>query len=280
MIDLSLLSDPRAPWGRHTLSEGEVRSVRLGPRDLWFTARDGEILIATVNPRPDAHPDRHDPSAPPPTPPSRAPWQRWVAPAGESTILLRPTFPDRVLVLNPEAPFHLLPRAEAKVFVRVPLWIRVELPLNEDPRSALILEEFPTAPLSDTWWGDFTEGESAYWIPTTARRAMRAELFSPHLAACTLVLTNRSREDLQVEKLALRAPQLSIFERENGFWSDTARVGYRGDEEETEVQVTGTAPDEAKGGVLITRPRTPAAKGVRAAGVGRFLPFSGIGGQE
>ena len=53
---------------------------------------------------------------------------RWASGDDEVEIEIRPVFPDRPLVLRPENPFHLLPEAQARVFVRVPLWIQVEVP--------------------------------------------------------------------------------------------------------------------------------------------------------
>lgn len=278
MIDLSTLSDPPSPWGPRTLIENEVTAVRIGPRDLWFTLRNGEIWIAARTPSQDADPDDHVTGEPDPSPPPGVHWMRWVSPSGESTIVLRPTFPDRLLVLDPESPFHLLPRAEAKVFVRVPLWVRVELLLKKESGTGLVLEEFPSVLLSDTWWGDFMEGELAYWMPTTARREMRTDLFAPHLGVCTLTITNLGDTDLQVEKLALRANQLSIFARDSTLWSDTAKVTYTGEEEGSIVEVTGRPPEEARGGVLVTRPRTPVLKGFRARSFGRLLSIPVMGG--
>jgi hypothetical protein len=278
MIDLSTLSDPPSPWGRRTLIEGEITAVRIGPRDLWLTYRKGEVWIASRNPSPDVDPDSVYTGAPEPFPPEGVQWMRWVAPAGESSIVLRPSFPDRLLVLDPESPFHLLPRAEARVFVRVPLWIRVELILREESVTGLVLEEFPSALLSDTWWGDFEEGELAYWIPTTARREMRSDLFASHLGVCSLAISNLADTELRVEKLALRSTQLSIFSRDSALWSDTAQVTYRGDEEETVVEVTGRPPEEATGGVRVTLPRSPMQKGFRARNFGRLLTLSGMGG--
>jgi hypothetical protein len=205
---------------------------------------------------------------------------RWVAPSGESTVVLRPTFPDRFLVLDPESPFHLLPRAEARVFVRVPLWIRVELVLRDDSGTGLVLEEFPSVLLSDTWWGDFMEGELAYWIPTTARREIHSKLFAPHLAVCSLAIANLADTELRVEKLAVRSSQLSIFSHASSLWSDTAHVTYRGDDEDTVVEVTGRPPDEAKGGTLVTRPRSPIQRGFRSKSFGRLLSISGMGGSS
>jgi hypothetical protein len=154
----------------------------------------------------------------------------------------------------------------------------VELILREESVTGLVLEEFPSALLSDTWWGNFEEGELAYWIPTTARREMRSDLFASHLVVCSLAISNLADTELRVEKLALRSTQLSIFSRDSALWSDTAQVTYRGDEEETVVEVTGRPPEEAKGGVRVTLPRSPMQKGFRARNFGRLLTLSGMGG--
>jgi hypothetical protein len=193
---------------------------------------------------------------------------------------LRPVFPDRALVIEPERPFRLLPEAKVRVYVRVPLWVRIELPLNETPNRAALLDEVPLSPLSDTWWGGLSEGELAYWLPTTARRAMRPELWSPHLAACPLLMTNQSPDDLRVEKLAFRVAHLSIFSAEGRFWADESSVTYLGEGEETRVEMAGSSPEEAPGGRLVMSPRAPAERGLRARTFGRLVAFPLLGGGE
>ena len=272
-----------APWGPLPLPEDEIVPRRIGPRELWFQARDGEIWIAHADAvSPDEARSGGPWTEPPaPEPPDEVEWFRWATPAGESELFLRPALPDRTLVLESERTFRLLTRAEARVYVRVPLWIRVELPIGQtggQTGAPLLLEEVPTLAMSDTWWGGFMDGELAYWLPTTARREMLPELHHPHLAVCPLLLSNRSGSDLAVEKLALRAPHLSLFSHRQNLWADEARVTYQGLAEGSQIEVGGRSPEEAPGALLVTPPRTPSQKSFRARTFDRLRALPGVMG--
>jgi len=257
-------ADLPPPWGRHSIPEIGEKSLRIGPRRLRMIFREGEIRIAAE--------DEFSPSPP------DARWTRWVTPGGEREVMLQPVLPDRAIVLEPEQPFHLLPRASARIYVRVPLWIRIQLPLAETTAANLLLEEIPTVSLSDTWWGSMAEGELAYWLTTTARREMRPELFRPHLAACPLVVTNGAATDLRVEKLSLRVAHLSLFARGGELWSDECRVSWQGEGEESRVDVSGQSPAEAPNAERVAAPRNPVQRGLRARTFGRLASLSGLGG--
>ncbi|MEX1256529.1 MAG: DUF432 domain-containing protein [Gemmatimonadota bacterium] len=280
MIQTDSLAELPAPWGSYDLSSGEPRAVRIGPRDLWLHRRNGEIWLA-LGPPPSGFEIRTSrDEAPPSVPPEGSGWSRWATPSGEAKVSLRPVFPDRALVLQPERPFRLLPRAKARVYVRVPLWVRVELPLTDTPNRTALLDEIPLSPLSDTWWGALSHGELAYWLPTTARREMRPELWSPHLAACPLLVTNQASDDLQVEKLAFRVAHLSLFTAEGRFWADESAVTYLGEGEGAQVEMAGLPPAEAPNGRLVMGPRIPAHRGMRARTFGRLAAFPFPGGGE
>jgi hypothetical protein len=267
-----------APWGLHPLPDGQTLALRFGARDLWLRGREGEIWLSEE--------DRGTGSGeyatwgfgtPPADPAAEAEWTRWATPGGEREVILRPTLPDRPLVLEPEWPFRLLPGAEAKVFVRVALWIRVDIPLGDGTR-VVKAKELPSIVMSDTWWGELFRGELGYWLPTTARRAMAPRLFASHLAVCPLVMQNEADEDLQVNKLALRADHLSLFASEGHIWSDESTVTYRGAEEGSHIQMTGRPPKEAGDATLVAGPRTPVQRGFRARTFDRLRSFPGLGG--
>lgn len=191
---------------------------------------------------------------------------------------LRPALPDRTVVLKPEQAFRLLPRAEARVYIRVPLWLRIELPLSEDGNS-LLLESIPSLAMSDTWWGGFMEGELTYWLPTTARREIPAELHIPHVAVCPLQMTNESDMDLEVEKLAFRVAHLSLFvDAEGHLWGDETRVSYRGEVEGSQIDMSGGPPPDAGHALLVATPRAPLQKGFRARTFQRLMALPGVGG--
>lgn len=169
-------------------------------------------------------------------------WIRWgVSP--DVRLELKPALPDRAIVVSPEQPFHLPPGGTARIFVRVPLFVqlvRVNL-IGEDT----VLEAFPSLVLSDTWWGTFTEGEVAYWIPTRARRAVAGDAFDPHLAICPFMLVNEAEQPLPIERFAVRVSHLTLFGLGSAAWTDEVRVSYKGAQAGSEVRYTGVLPDEA-----------------------------------
>lgn len=251
------------PWGEHSVPEGSPATVTIGPRTLWLRETEGELRLA--------HAEHADES--PPSEPEDDAWTRWALPSWDRTIRLSPAFPDRPLVVEPELPFKLMRRASARIYVRAPLWIRVEL----GGEGAGSVTEIPTVTLSDTWFGSLTEGELCYWLPTQARRAVTPEIFEPSLAICPLQLENRSQGDLDVIRIALRVGHLSIFHDDDRLWADETRVRYRGDEEGSDIDMRRRAPDEAGDAVLVTAPRTPVSRGIRTRTFARLKALSGLG---
>jgi hypothetical protein len=263
-------ADPLAdPWGSHPLPGDESATIRIGPSTLRVRSPDGEIWLAHV-----PGDGTRGPRKPRAATGADEEWVRWPVPGDTGSLHLSPAFCDRPVVVEPEQTFRLLPRTEARIFVRVPLWARVRIP----DAGGTTLTELPSVLLSDTWWGSLTEGEACYWLPTTARRRVDPEVFEPHLAVCPLQLLNRSDEELQVERIALRVPHLSVFVRDGDLWADETRVRYRGADEESHIEVAGTAPGEARKATRVADPRTPLSRGLRARSFARLKGLSGLAG--
>lgn len=263
----------RPPWGLHALEPGETTAVEIGPLTLWLRSEEDELWMAHRS-GDWTRRGRERPASPPSLPEDRD-WARWPVSGEADELSLAPVLPPRPLVVEPEHSFRLLPRARARVFVRVPLWARTALP-GTDGRH---LAEVPSAVLSDTWWGTPTEGELCYWLGTTARRQVPPEAFAPNLAVCPLRLTNRSDHELPVERIVLRGDHLSIFADGQEFWSDEARVGYRGAAEGSEVEVSGRPPEEAQDAVWVAAPReSPPSRRFRARTFWRFRDLPGLTG--
>ena len=257
---------PPPPWGQLQLPDEETVAVRVGPRDLWFSRQGSEVWLTH------APGDDGDASGEPAASPEEdAEWARWAAPSDfEGEIRLRPALPDRPVVLVPERSFHLVRRARSRVYLRVPLFIQVEL-AGSHPQ---VLAEVPSVTLSDTWLGTFLEGRLAYWLPTGAEAVHDPGAALSHEAACPLSLANRTPASLEVQKVALRARHLSLFHHESGFWTDETKIVYREEGAEGEVETTGAVPPEAQGATLVADPRDPAKGGFRATTFSRLLSLS------
>lgn len=259
-----------APWGEHPLEAGETLALELGPLRVRVRSTGDEIWLDH-----DPGGRRREARRPGSRPDGEEDWIRWPVPETAEAVRLVPRFPPRPVVAEPDRSFRLLPRTRARIFVRVPLWVRVEAGAG-DPRP---LTEVPSVVLSDTWWGGFTDGELCYWLRTTARRRVPPDVHRPHLAVCPLELRNRSDEELPVERIVLRVAHLSLFARDDHLWADETRVHYRGPEEPSEIEVSGARPEEAADAVRVADPREPPPhRGFRALTVARLRSLPGLGG--
>lgn len=188
-------------------------------------------------------------------------WLRWPLNADYDQVAHRPVFPDRPVVVETEVPLCLTPGGTTKVYARCPVWARIELPGKDDP---LIIEELPTAPLSNTWFGDFIEGTLGYWVSSRTRTRIEPDPSQPWMAICPILIHNTSDIELKIERLCLRVEHLSLFAAGGQLWADETRVTYRGLDKISRIQNMGTAPEEAEGAILATAPREPMGNGITA----------------
>ncbi|HKJ03101.1 MAG TPA: hypothetical protein VJ997_11620 [Longimicrobiales bacterium] len=260
---------PKNLWGdRPAPAPGETQRLGIGPLTLWIKGAEGEVWLA--------HARTAAGEAPPSEPPEEGDWSRWAFHDVAHHLRILPTLPDRPLVVKPEHPFTLLRRAAARVYMRVPAWVRVEVVEDQGGRVS-VLGETPTMHLSDTWWGDFQEGELAFWLPTMGRRELTPDLFDTHMVMSVIQLDNLSNDDLRVEKLALRVEHLSIYEKDGWLWAEETRVNYHGEDEGSEIHMDDEPPREAEGAREIT-PARAQKRSFRTRTFARLKALSGWGG--
>lgn len=256
-------------WGDRPLPpRGHTECLQVGPLTLWLRRVENEVWLAYFRSNGDVPHESE--------PPGDAEWHRWAFRERPHKLRLVPALPDRVLVVGTEQPFTLLKGAQARIYMRVALWVRVEA-VDEETGSATTLIEVPTELFSDTWWGDFREGEPAYWMTVRARREISDEIFRPDRVMAVLHLTNRAEQDLRVEKLALRVEHLSIYlDDRDRLWAEETRVDYRGEALGSDIHMDDQPPVEAKEAREIT-PARAQVRGFRARTFARLKALSGLG---
>lgn len=251
------MTQATALWGPLPAEPGSSFERVFGALTMTIRREATEVWVRG------AHADRPTPDA----------WVRWAV-TPEVRLELKPVLPDRAIVVSPEQPFHLPPGGTARIFVRVPLFVqlvRVNL-IGADT----VLESFPSLVLSDTWWGTFTEGEVAYWVPTRARRSIAGDPFDAHLAISPFLLVNEADHPLPIERFAVRVSHLTLFGRGAAAWTDEVRVTYRGAQTGSEVRYTGELPPEA-GDVEQLAPRREAPpRGLNMLTFGRTRALGGF----
>jgi hypothetical protein len=247
-------------WAPLDLRDGDTQSVELGTLRLVVRRTADEVWVQSQR-------------APARKAPEHGDWHRWSA-APESSVALRPAMPDRLLVVSHEHSYHLPPKREAKVYVRIPLFVQVVI---DDGRHEQVLADLPSVVLSHTWWGTLAEGELGYWLTTKARAALTDDLFLPHYGVCPLRLVNASGGALSVERFALQVAHLSLFSDGPKTWTDEVRVRYEGSPEGSAITFGETPPEEAAGAVLLAAPRVRATRGLHMWTFDRLRSLSHLG---
>ncbi len=256
-------------WEEYEVNPDKPLFWKIGSLQMWCIRDRNEIKIATkhdqeiLKKEPDGEKDL----------PESIVWNRWAVKQDRIKIRLKPVFPDRPVVIKPEAPFRIIPGAQAKVYVRIPIWIQILL----SGKRPLALAEYPSVILSNTWFGSFMEGELCYWISTGARRQFSPDASRPYQTICPVVAINKSNEELLVEKFRFQVSHLTLYFDGIQLWSDETRVSYQGDDQFSQISVAGSAPQESGSSKLITSPRQTIKKSLAAKTFSAIKELPGLG---
>ena len=237
-------------WGRFQFDNEEVKYLSAGNLHLWIRRRNDEVWIGHQY----SHEgERIKPS--PETPPANLEWARWAPKDNPDTIHIIPVFPDLPLVINSEYPLKVAPGSTITIYTRIPIWLRIGV-----GKSNQVLTELPTVKLSRTWFGTPMEGELCYWSTTKARRSLDSVEKKTYLVSCPIKIINQTEEDLSFEKFCFRVERLKIFLYGNELWADETRITYHGEEQYSDISMSGRLPKGMEKGELISSPRKPIQK--------------------
>jgi hypothetical protein len=93
---------------------------------------------------------------------------------------------------------------------------------------------------------------------------------------CPLQLENASRDELHVDRIALRVAHLSVFRQGQRLWADETRVRYLGEDAGSRIDMSGKPPAEAPDAERLTPPDDPLSRGFTGRTFARLR--SSIGG--
>jgi hypothetical protein len=259
-------TDSFSIWGEHAAAEGKIVQLRLGPLSLQVQAVQNEIRVAQT------YSDCSDSDKPADEVPEDSSWSRWALKSKVEKFRCSPCFPDRSVVMKPEHPLKLKIGANVKIYVRIPVSVRI---LAAGDASTVV--EVPSVILSNTWFGNFTDGELCYWISSSARREPVIDPGMPHLVICPVGITNTAGEDLILEKLRLRVEALPIYRADNQLWASETKVYYRGGAEASQVEIVQGVPQEASEGELMAPALNPVRKRFQVRSFGKTWNLAGLG---
>ncbi|MDZ7373997.1 MAG: DUF432 domain-containing protein [candidate division KSB1 bacterium] len=257
--------DHRVPWGPLEVRLDELHELVIGPLHLYLERRGDELLIAYQHNGEGVGNGETAGTA-------GLLWQRFVV--GEAKLSLAPALPDRSVVIQSENPFWLPVGAKAEFFVEIPAW--VQLRLHSGTETTLV--DVPTVPLSQTWFGTFTDGELCYWLRTAIRREPPEPGAGPHWIVCPVDVRNEGGDKLLVDYFCLRVRALSLYLGGQRLWTDVFSLTFRGERFDTRQWPTGRRAKQAKKARWLSGPREVMRKSViaRTFSQGGDLPGIGI----
>jgi len=255
---------PDQIWGNHDLERGKLYGVTLGDLRVWLGEFDKEIRVAYQHST--SFPDDYQV-------PEEIEWSRWSHMHEDVKLNFKPVYPNRSVLVRPESKFWLLKSAKTRIFIDLPLWIRISLKEKSDVR----LIDLPTKILSNTWFGDFFEGELCYWLSTHARRDAAEAESAPFMIRCPIVLVNKSEEDLLVEKICMRVNRMTMFIDNGQLWSDEVLIQYKGGREGSQIRQNATPPEEVPRAKLIRSAENATKKSFAAKTFATLKDIPGFG---
>ena len=232
-------------WGIKSLDADKTICHSVGPLHIWIQKKGDEVWLGHRHS--ENLPDQYQPSS---VPPEDLEWSRWALKKEQNELKLAPVFQDLPIVISSEFPLRVTPNNKIKIFTRVPIWVRIS-----EKSGDYILTEIPTVPLSRTWFGTPLEGELCYWSTTKARRSLAETEQKPHLVNCPIKINNRADQDLDFVKFCYRVERLSIYHSKNELWAGETNIVYHGEEQLSDINMTGKLPEGVKKSELLSKPR-------------------------
>lgn len=242
-------------WKARTLDSDATIYWELGTLRLWArrTCREWRLLPVQEPAEELAGACVADNKPPPET----GTWRRWAFKDESPHIAIVPAMPDRPLVVRSDSPVRIPKGNEAAFFFSVPVVTRIYV----GPERELLLHEAPTCILSKTWFGEPTgSGELCYSLKTRASRDLEGIRKGDHRVVCPLIIRNQSEEELNFEKLCIRAMHVNIHLGATRLWTEQIEVNYQGRTNCSEITFGKEAPHYERIDRMLGAAREPAPK--------------------
>ena len=255
-------------WGTFTIPTGESRIWHIGPTRLVLTRQPREIRVVHWT-EGEALSDASRVDEPfDGEIPEDARLDRFGFDDTPASIVLVPQHADRPVVTQPEFPFHLPPREQATIYVSLPAWLQIRAKADGPA-----IYEAPLFRPSDTWFGASTRiGELCYASRTAARLNLENLPLLPQRVAAAVHIQNKSSQRLDLERLKLPAPMLSVHASERGrLWTEKITLVRKSDGDAAELELSRKPPSEAGTTTFVEGGREKHTRGALLRSFGRIL---------
>jgi hypothetical protein len=197
------------------MNEGEVFHLRYGPLDLYIEKIHNEIRLRWMTSN-----DWMDASFHYQYPfqgmfPERLLSEKRFAYKGKKPrLLVVPCLGEKPFVAKPDNTFMVLPGEQAQIYMSTPMNIRII-----DMGNKQIIDEIPVIHRTQTWFGETpTYGQLCFF--TNIKAALHEENlpFRPHRAMTYVIIENRSKVPIPIERLKIPVNYLTLYQDDRGLF--------------------------------------------------------------
>lgn len=253
-------SHPSAWWGPRELECGQTLIIELEGLQLAIARRPSEWAFFYNQPtaraeQPRSHWQQRLGSA---TADDYEEVARFVFRNTHAPLNIRPALADRPVISRPVTPLNLPPAEEVTLYVSSPLWLQIHGEGFKEP-----LLDIPIQRASDTWFGPSTQsGELCYASRTHGYLALAEVPVRLHRAITPIIIRNHADSPLLLERIALPAPNLSLYADDNcQLWTEAITLERESDGDMASLEIDKQAPAHLHKPLLINEPRSRAHKG-------------------
>ncbi|HAX96538.1 MAG TPA: hypothetical protein DCY35_08470 [Prolixibacteraceae bacterium] len=142
-------------------------------------------------------------------------------------LVVTPALPLKPVVLK-NSGMRILPGQSMRFFVKVPLSLQF---YHTDTIADNFITEYPLIRLSDTWFGEPDEGETAFALGRHYQKDPELLDLMPWEIICPVLITNHSTLLLEVQRLIIRVNNLAILSTSHGLMTNIVDIEYKGKEQ-------------------------------------------------
>lgn len=254
-------------WGDYQMDVNEMGLWQIGPTSIEIHRLEHEWRIVTETgenpldstmevfyPLPSSHPSLE------------SKMRRYMFHKSTGIVNLRPNLADRAIIVKPETPFEVRNGEQITMYVSTPIWVRITTPGTPKPLRSIASFRSP-----DIWYGEDTRtGELCYYSKLLGQLTLEGVQRRPYRAVTPMVLQNRSKEPLLIERIRLPMRYLNLYAAKDNFlWTSKLYLIQRRNNH-TRIRVDRGAPQEMGEHHLVAHAELKMPRYLRMSAFSRF----------
>ncbi len=227
-------------WGKISFEENERHQLKIGNLTLLLKSENDISSFKLFENGKDAE---------------EGIWNRLIGKAAYFSIL--PALPERTLVLKPKNNLSISSGTTFKFYVYLPTTFQL---FSGDAKPENKVFEHALKDLSSTWFGETNDGELCYVLYSSFDTTINARKTGSSFVVCPIEIANRSKEILEVKRLAVRCMHLNIYSDGHMLISNKVKINYHGLETISDIRFDKNATSSIPKLKLLTKARVPEDK--------------------